>query len=205
MLSIGFSQNSYNYGFNGKNAFKSSDDCYKEPSIWERVHQNSPRNFKAVKEDFLYRGGTIQTQQQMDFLIHEKGIKSVLSLINPNSERNKIFLRNEIPLINNAKEKTGLNFDYYDCFFKQSDIYKNEQKYINEYAEIINKLPKPIYVHCFMGSGTSDCMEDIFRKANKQGLIILNDKTNYTNLNKFSLIGKKANIYSPCRPQGGTG
>ncbi len=171
MLSIGFSQNSYNYGFNGKNTFKSSESCYNEPSIWDRRDNNTPDNFKEIKKEFLYRGGVIQNQAQLDFLIHEKGIKSVLSFINPYSQEDKKFLKTELPLINNAKEKTGLNFDYYDCFLRRDEIYENEQKYITEYAEKINKMPKPIYAHCFHGSDTSKWMEDIFWKAHKQNLI----------------------------------
>ncbi|HSA06471.1 MAG TPA: hypothetical protein P5556_04770 [Candidatus Gastranaerophilales bacterium] len=169
MILTNFSQNPYTSKTANKIGFKNYDCCC-DRSIWDRSDYCVPSLFRAIKPDFLYRGGKINSKGELDFLIEEKGIKSILSLVDPNT----VFgpsLSKEISLINQAKNHADIVFDYFD-YFKNN--LKGDQKLIESYAKKINGLPKPIYAHCYAGLDLSDTMTQVFLDANKQGLIKYN-------------------------------
>lgn len=131
--------------------------------------------FNTGKRDFVYGGAFIQEKEEFDFLTEEIGIRSILSFLDPELGCDRKSLTNEIKFINQHNSKHPDNkivFDSMPCFENASEIRANSQKYKEALVEKINKLPPPIYMHCYTGDYTTYEMLKLFEEAFKEGKIV---------------------------------
>lgn len=135
--------------------------------------------FKTGKRDYVYGGAFIQEKEEFDFLTEEIGIRSILTFLNPEREYDRKDLVNEIKFINQYNNKYPENkivFDSLPCLSNASAIRANPQKYKEALIEKINKLPPPIYMHCYTGDFVTFEMMKLFKEAFKEGKIVFRNE-----------------------------
>jgi len=139
-----------------------------------------PHNFTVISDNFLYRGGALSKEienkdpiKQLRFLLAKK-VKSILCFLNP--EEYRYLLEEELFILsehnkNNPHEKIRLEF--LPCWLSKQEFNAQRGKIKTGFAEKIQELPKPIYMHCLAGNHVSEDMEFIFKEAVQEGKIKL--------------------------------
>lgn len=135
-----------------------------------------PENFQTVVKDFLHIGAYIQKYEELQFLVWEKGVRNVLSFLNPFSE----LLKNEKKFIiqhNKSYPDYKITFNSLPWGVHR-DIYEPGGGLTfdclqNPLVKTINSLKDPVYMHCIAGLHMSWSAAELIQKAIGQGKINL--------------------------------
>ncbi len=153
-------------------------------SVGQKPPEEPPLRYKEVISGFLATGGGIEKDSEFEFIVN-RGYKSILSVLDEELLSERIFVGiyndqnqdNPIRLCNiNMYEPCGL-LPEVDSIIEKDSLSKpfsNNQennKKLTEFINLVNELPKPIYMHCVAGKQTSPKMARFIQMAMKSDLI----------------------------------
>lgn len=132
-----------------------------------REHRDYPTNFYAVEKDFLYKGGVITDREQLERLIFEKGVRSVINLTDPT-----------FPLVKKEREfidEFNENHPEYPIYFVsfKFDGREGRSAFEGRFIKQIAEMPKAIYMHCTVGTDTTGMMVKEFQRLVQSGKIVI--------------------------------
>lgn len=140
----------------------------------KKLVMEPPMRFKSVKNDLLYAGGFINSNEELDFLINKIGIRSILSFLDPKDCYQRMLLDNELKFINQHNNKHPKNIIFFDslpCWIPIITIRENSKKYKEALAKKIENILTPIYMHCLAGEDVTGEMIKLFQEAEREGKI----------------------------------
>lgn len=125
-------------------------------------------HFDTVKEGVLYRGGIIDTAEKMDYLVHEKGVRSVLNLLS--GRHNATSTEFDLIDVFN-KTNPGYNIKYSHLANAARSLVYDPKGLQVRFLDQIKGLPLIIYMHCHLGDDLSGKMKDLFNLSLREGKI----------------------------------
>lgn len=160
----------------------------------EKEVSEKPYSYQVIKPGFLSKGSMLSPKKYFDFVANE-GYKSIISLT---YEKDPLLIRemNNIELYNNSNPQASIKFEIFDIatdteflqtvpllaqelspsgekiHYKKSPlVLAIQREKMQNFIDIINSLPKPIYMHCYAGEHISGTMVKLFNAALKAGKI----------------------------------
>ena len=131
-------------------------------------------NFSPVARNVLYKGGTIDKAEEFNYVIWQKGVRTILSFLDPEKDKEKEFLKKELKLIGSHNQKYPDHKITFDVLPLWSSTLRTETSKIKKMLiERIKSLPKPVYMHCLAGEHCAKDMAELFREAAREGKINL--------------------------------
>jgi len=91
----------------------------------------------------LLKGGVIDTAEEFNYTIWEKGVKTILSFLDPCNKDESIMLQNERKLINQHNQKYPdhhINFNSLPCWWSSLRYSHNRPELKTKFIEKINSL-----------------------------------------------------------------